>query len=281
MRDYKLVLAMTVATVLVGCGTYVPDIQEFPGDSADGQLFVQAIVQNVTCEVQDAINDIIRKDREDAKTSGVRNAAWLDNWGVQMLLTLTVDETGKFNPTGNWFPPSPETAIFNLNVGINAGATATRTDKVGSYYTVRELLKLGPCNPSLRPRGPFLLQSDLKLRQWLLYNVMLGGTGVVLFPTVPNGPLKQDVISHEVKFEVVSEGSVTPAWKLTRVLINQDGTLLTAGRTRTHDLLITLGPTDPATLRGRRLPAPAAANAHLASQIGLAVSNGLRTGVRP
>ena len=265
-----------VALMVGGCGTFVPEIQEFPGDAGDGQALVQAIVTNITCEVQNAVNFVIRTDMEDAKRfHQPRNAAWLDNWGVQLTLNLTIDEKTSGNPTVSWLPPSPASAVFNLDAGVAGSVTATRTDKVSSFFTVQELVKMGPCDPADRKGGLFLLQSDLKLREWLVYNTMLGGSGTVRFPTDTSGPIKQDVISHEVKFEVVTSGNVTPGWKLTRVSVNQGGTFLTAGRTRSHDLLITFGPTDAAP-KGKK-PSITATNSHLAAEIGLAVANGIRS----
>jgi hypothetical protein len=76
-----------------------------------------------------------------------------------------------------------------------------------------------------------------------------------------------DTLSIEIKFVIVSSGNVTPTWKLVRVSANTGSTpLFSMGRTRTHDLIITIGP-----------PTPATANTHLASQIGNAVGNANRT----
>jgi hypothetical protein len=72
-----------------------------------------------------------------------------------------------------------------------------------------------------------------------------------------------DTLSIEIKFIIVTSGNVTPTWKLLRVTANTSGSLLSLGRTRTHDLIITIGPNNQQTL-----------NTHLASQIGNAVSNG-------
>jgi hypothetical protein len=58
------------------------------------------------------------------------------------------------------------------------------------------------------------------------------------------------VISHEVKFIIVSNGNATPTWQLIRIaanaaaLTNAAPAFLDTGRTRTHDLIVTLGPTD-------------------------------------
>lgn len=281
MLTFRFSVSLMVAAGLSGCGTYVPEIQDFPASPAQGQLLVQSIVQNVTCEVQNAVYDVINDDKNDFRTKAIpqRLTSWLDNWGVQITLNLTVDETGSVNPTVAWLPPSPVTAIFNLNAGGTLSAASTRIDKLHSFYSVPELVARR-CSADSRPGGLFLMQSDLKLKEWLLDNVMEAGTGEVSYPAKPNGPFKQDVISHEVKFVVVSSGNVTPGWKLKRVSVDQSGSLLSAGRTRTHDLLITFGPMDTTALaKGIRAPSTAAQSSNLASEIGLAVTSGIRSGL--
>lgn len=82
-----------------------------------------------------------------------------------------------------------------------------------------------------------------------------------------SGTTKGQSISYDVKFIIVSSGSVTPTWKLVRITANTSGTLFSAGRTRTHELIITIGPTS-----GKA--GDQTSNTHLASQIGQAVSGG-------
>ena len=83
------------------------------------------------------------------------------------------------------------------------------------------------------------------------------------------GGTAPDTLTLEIKFIIVSSGNVTPTWKLLRVSANTGSApLFSLGRTRTHDVIITIGPNTPAT-----------ANTHLASQIGNAVSNANRTEV--
>jgi hypothetical protein len=278
---FSTTLSFVASLALGSCGTYVPEIQEFPGGPAAGQLFVQAIVQNVTCEVQNAVYNVIAGDLEDVrnKVNPRRLTAWFDNWGVQVTLNLTIDEGGGISPSASWFPPSPVGALFNLDAAGVFSSAATRIDKVTSFYTIKELAARR-CAPGSRPGGLYMLQSDLKLEEWLSDVVMLQGTGVVKLPSDNSGPLKADVITHEVKFVVVSSGTLTPGWQLRRVNVNQGGPLLAAGRTRTHDLTITFGPLDKAAAaQGRIAPSSSASNSHLASEIGLAVSNAIRTNV--
>jgi hypothetical protein len=260
-----------------GCGLVVPEIEDFPGGPADGQALVQAITTSVHCEVADAVRYVIDQDIADAKQfHQKRSATWLYNWGAQIALTLTVEEKSGLNPTAVWTPLSPPSSIFTLAGSATLSADATRTDKVNYYYTVAELYKRAPCKTGVQPKNTtatsLLIQSDLKLAQWLQDQVTPVATGEVTEPTSPNGPLKQNVLSHEVKFEVVTTGSATPAWKLVRANFNQSGTFVSATRDRIHDLIITMGPGD-----SKGLTSVAANDANLASQIGLAVANNLRS----
>jgi len=245
----------------------VPGLQEFPGGPAEGQRLVAAILTNVKCEVQDAIDDLHR----------VQKKTFIDDWAVQVSLSLQVSERTAVAPAAVWSPPSPASSLFILSGGGNASAEATRINKVGSFYTVRELMRIGRCHPEARPNGPFLLQSNLKLNEWLVDTVTVGNIGAVDFArSVPD----KDVIQHQVKFEVVSGVSANPTWVLTRVAVNPAGTtLFAASRNRTHDLTITLGPVNLEKIPGlkpRLVPSRAAANAALAADIGIAVGNGVK-----
>lgn len=282
MRNVRSICAISFAAafLLAGCGTYVPEIQEFPADSVAGQAFVRAIVHNVTCEVADAVDDVYKRYPSN----------YLDNWGAQITLNLQVAENGSLNPTVNWMPPSPATALFNLAGGVNLSSEATRIDILNSYYTVQQLREMGRCHK--RPDGPFLLHNDLKLNEWLYDALTAERTLDVNFPKTTKDPGKTaDVISHQVKFVIVSDGNVTPTWKLTNVSINPTGKFLSVGRTRTHSLLVTFGPASSqlitAKVHGKMrqvsvaAPSTQAAYSHLSSEIGLAVSNGVRSALAP
>jgi hypothetical protein len=128
------------------------------------------------------------------------------------------------------------------------------------------------------PMGSLLIYSDLKLDEWL--------SGVMLshltkdFPTANNNP--KNGLTHHVTFKVVTSGSINPSWKLEHATINPAGSLFTANRTRTHDLLITFGPNvsapDPSDPSGKKVTnslggTTPAAYTNLAAQIGIAITN--------
>ncbi len=241
-RCFSLAMALTVC----GCGTYVPNIQENPfATEKQRSDFIQEIVRNVRCEVQDAVVKLYAEDSAEIGPLN-RNLAWFDSWAVQISLTLTIDEKSSLNPIANWLPPGPPTNIFNLGFGGTLSGDAQRVDKIGSFFSVADLKKLAACHPEDRNRGPFILEGDLKLYDWLKPTTISINNADTPAPTNQNGPNKSNVLSHEVKFEIVTTGTVNPGWKLKTATIGQTGTLFSTTRDRTQDLTITFGPPDPA-----------------------------------
>ena len=124
MRKTIVCLAFGAAIELCGCGTYVPEIQDF-GDSANGdvsragQLLVARIVESVRCEVRNAVYDLYQQEGQTHSGNGLKQIAFLDNWGAQILLNLTVDEQGNISPTSNIIPiGQPKNWLFNLGLGV-------------------------------------------------------------------------------------------------------------------------------------------------------------------
>jgi hypothetical protein len=264
-------LLLALVFTLSGCGTYVPPIQEI-GDDTQGVLLVQAIVGSVRCEIRNSLAQIYWDDLAAARANGHRSTEFLDSWGAQVQLKLTVEEKTTLNPSVSWMPH----AIFTLGGSATGTADATRIDTLNYFYSVAELRSRQGCLPGA-PAGShpasLLVQSDLKLYNWL---------SSVVVPVVTDdisAVEKQNALSHEVKFEVVSTGTIAPAWKLSRVIsVDQLGTLFSATRDRTHDLLITLGPIDTTTTQTL---APTAQNTFFASQINQSIGNSPLRGSGP
>jgi hypothetical protein len=190
-----------------------------------------------------------------------------------------------------------------VGLGGTLSSTATRIDKFDPSYAISYLMlpdtpnsvcldgndpftKIGwkPASSS-----PFILDGNLGIQDWLtgavITNTLIpselgpqggGNKGNKKDPVSGNqkdasassggGGQKPDTLTYEIKFIIVSNGNVTPTWKLVNVSANTSGTFFSTGRTRTHDLIITIGPNDQRTLF-----------THLASQIGQAVSGGNST----
>src|SRR5450432_985163 len=225
----RAIPALLSAMMLTGCGVLVPQIRDFPANTSEAQnnLLVQAIVVSVHCELEDAVTSVINADANTAKANGFFYAQFLRKWGAQVALTLQMEEKSIASPNGVFLPASPLTSVFSLSGGLSGTADATRTDKVNFYYKVSELY-LGrgrKCDRDVNPPADSLLiQSDLKLREWL--DAMINGVASGVVTSVG----KQNVLSHQITFEVITSGNITPAWKLVRGTINQSGSFLTASR---------------------------------------------------
>jgi len=100
--------------LLTGCGLQVPDIQEF-GGRVEGQRFVQAILINITCELRDALTGL---------HATFPQGTFIDDWGVQMTLTLTFDEKGVLAPGVSWLPGIGNNE-FTFGAGIDLSSNAT------------------------------------------------------------------------------------------------------------------------------------------------------------
>jgi hypothetical protein len=294
---------------LGGCGTYVPQVAEVldqPNGALDATgVLEKNIKQRIYCELKQAVIDSkrIRSNRD-----GKDVDALPDSWGVQMTINLTIDETGALNPGATLIQTFPTEVLnfpnkvpvsapqsFNLGFGGTLSSQATRIDKYSFYYSVGALkVSLGAadtsCDVSRVGSSPFIT-SELGISQWLIDALTLEN----FYPSSPppppppkqrasppaggggnsdsGGGSKQDVLSYEIKFIIITSGNVTPTWKLVRVSANTgNASFASLNRTRTHDLLITFGPSN-----GNSQPGPLASNSHLSSEIAGSLSTTLKS----
>ncbi|MEA2839913.1 MAG: hypothetical protein QOF41_1243 [Methylobacteriaceae bacterium] len=284
--------------MLSACGTYVPEIEEFWGTPNDATIKVNKISGQVVCELRRAVQRVFW-DSEHNPPEFVpapghpapqrRDLKWFEAWAVQVTLNLNIVENSALTPGVTLTRILPNSVIkFPVGGDVLTGqstawglggtlsSTATRTDKLNMFFTVKEL-KYGPpsmnldCLPNSPANADLFIQSDLKLYDWLSAALLPYDANIINYA---NNATAQNAISHEVKFQIVSNANLTPMWKLVRVAANTSGTLFAAGRDRTQDLTITFGP--PNGTKAPQLATPAE-NAHLATQIGLAVSQALRS----
>jgi hypothetical protein len=285
-RIARLFRSVSFILLLSGCGTFVPGLQEMSLDPAAEQKLIQAIVTSIHCDISRAVIQFIDQDVQTAKFNrGRRLGSWIDNWGAQVTITLAVEDKTVVNPTAVGMPPSPLTSVFTIG-GTAIGSTdATRTEKVNFFYTVQELYNRGLCTVGEQPNTgapSLLIQNDLKIGDWLFDQLPVAGTREGTYPGSAGNAFKQNVLSHETKFEVVISGGVTPAWKLVRATVNQTGTFFNASRDKTSDLIVTFGPLDPK--QNNKALIPQAENLHFVQQLGLANStnnSGVRFSVFP
>jgi hypothetical protein len=272
-RSLALVLFMPMATTLSGCGTYVPQIQEFwEGVDVTGDMEWR-IKQNIFCETVHALRAV----RQTILVDHQRSIP--DSYGVQLQVNLTVEEVGALNPSvalNNTIPNGlvnkvtvPQSFVFNGAATLSS--TATRTDTFYSYYNVGNISRPGAnswCEDvaaaeNIHLGSSPLLKYNLGIEDYLREQVQ--GADVLSSSAPAKGgagkTAKVDVYSYEVKFVVVTSASASPVWKLVNVSAGTGSLpLVNAGRTRTHDLILTFGP-------GTNAPADFALQTHFTNQI--------------
>jgi len=246
--------------------------------------------EKIYCEVQRAVKDvntISENSIENVEKFNPRagNFAAIqpqpNDWGVQMQLQLIVEETSSINPGITFADPiraatifgTPVSQSFSFGVGGTVSSDATRTDKFTLYYLVSDLMKDNTCaggvDPQKIPADSLLLQSDLGIERWLR-----NALNVWYREAIPRPMPQIASLSYDVKFDVVTSGYGLPGWKLAKVTMGNGGlNLFTAKRERTHEMILTFGPSQTTKPGGTPQPNPISLNNALASDIAASVGN--------
>lgn len=299
MRQHLMIKTCSIAfasSLLCGCGLAVPQVGEIWDDESGitARTLERKIKEKIYCELQSAVakvNEHAATSYEDKKNPGhfIKVKAVPESWGATLTLTLTVEEMSGVNPgisfntpmipATTYFPYGanvPASQSYNLGIGGTLSSDATRVDKFTFFYTVKDLESDQPACRDTDPvekRAPLdyqgsslLLESDLGFYKWLKNagDIRTNSIGV-------SEKSQQQVLSYDVKFDIVSSGNLTPTWKLVRVTSPGSLPLFNTKRERTHEVTLTIGPM--ATPPGGGTPQPdlQSANSHLATEIGAAV----------
>jgi hypothetical protein len=287
MSAIRIGLLLVSAISIGGCGLVVPDIQEFWGTREDAGIKVNKIAGQVVCELRRAVQRVyidelnhyveIVPDPRHPPPKPKPLSSWFDQWGAQVTLTLNIAENTNLMPGVAFIKPLATASTSEAtSLGATLSSTATRIDKLNLFYTVQDLkngtLSINKtCVPGPTP-GDLFVQSDLKLYDWLSAALVANATGIADYD---NSNSTKNGIEHEVKFEIVSDGSITPTWTLVRFTADTSGSLFAVGRDRSQDLDIAFGPVQGSG--PTKQLATAAQNSHWASQIGLAVGQALQS----
>jgi hypothetical protein len=288
-----LPFALILSATLGGCGLYVPEKDILNGDTPDSigispsGKFENDIVKHIRCE--------IFKGLWDANHQLPRVQPWLPNWGTSVTLTLTVDEQSLLNPGVSVFNPFENVVktfpvggnvtgsqFFSLGIGASATAHATRQETIQVTYSNKDLLIMADKdrrshNGALSCEGlqnGVMIEGDLKIGQFIYDKSVIAsfGNGTTQNPSWP----PYDTFSEQITFVALFGGTVTPTWKFFRTSVNETSTLLTANRTNTDNLTITLGALQQqATAKAPALLGPAGQNIHNASVFGAATAQSI------
>jgi hypothetical protein len=309
--------AAWIATTLAcsgGCGLTVsqlPEVWESSDPYATAHMELQ-IKQAIFCELRKGALEARRLNSsqyiyQNRNVTSAQDVPLPDSWGAQVTLTLTVDEKSSLTPSVSIKDPiKPATAFgqtvsqsFTSAFGGILSSQDVRYDKFNFYYSVSDLvLHAGPADICGTPptallgppstSSPFINATNLGISSWLPSAIAVtdfqrssrgaaNGEGPALGSS---GSFASDSITYDNKFVIISDANVAPTWNLVRFGTGTSA-LFELNRTRTHELLITIGPgstqtkTDPKT--GKKTvvnagPSSAAVNSHLASEIGSAVA---------
>ena len=253
-RIFPLVLIL-LGTVS-GCGLWVPEKDLFsddvvtPGQPSPRGKYENLVVAHIRCEIRNGVWNALK----------LPNVQWLATWGATVTLKMTVGEMSALNP-GVSLPTVLENSVkkfpvngnvttpqsFALGLGASGSANATRLETIQFTYSNKELLD--EAIQDLKTNGTLscdklengiMVQGDLKIGQFIYDKAVVAAIGEASSknPTAP----PYSVLQEDITFVTAFGGSVTPTWHFATITINPTGTLLSATRTSTNDVLITLGP---------------------------------------
>ncbi|MBZ9772322.1 hypothetical protein [Mesorhizobium sp. CO1-1-8] len=237
----RALVALFVCAWIAGCGTTTPKIQEFWGTYQDAGFIEQKLVGQVSCELRQAVYKLYHDNPA--------RYSFLKDWLAQVELLLTVEEKSALSPGAMLIDPGP-TQTFSLGVGGSWANTATRADKIYVTYKVNDFINLKKHDYDCQPepnRASLFIQSDLHLYDWLRGAISVA---VAEGPESNVGATakfagRADALSHDIKFQIVTSGNVTPTWKLVR-FATTSSPFASASRDRAQELIVTLAPPDKA-----------------------------------
>jgi hypothetical protein len=261
----RISFVICVCALLSGCGAVVPNMQEFYEGKEDQKDNEVRIIGQIQCELREGVRKAIRELRSDG--SRPYNVDWLWGWGAKVNLDITADEKGSINP-GASFKHFYGADKFTLGAGGNFSSNATRDEIVEFTYAFSELL----AQPERQCThvDNILIKSDLKIGEFILNKAFLATV-----PGVARTPYS--VFNEKITFVVVFGGSVTPTWEFVDVTAGTSDLFISASRTKTHALTITLAPVlQPKTPASRVRLIPEGEAVHNAAIFGQATANAIR-----
>jgi hypothetical protein len=265
-----------------GCGLFVPEknmvspdhiVDPEKGISSEGR-YENTLVTHLVCEIASGIWD--------ATANPYFYVPWLKShdWGTSVTLTITVEDQSGLNPglalatplenSIKFFPVGgnvTSSQSFSLGLGGSGAAAATRTETIQFTYENDKLWAFAKSNAQdgrmscEKYQQGVIVESDLKIRQFIYDKAVVASFNNVT--SSKNGYPPFNTFTENLSFVASLGGSVTPTWKFARVSVNPSGTFLSATRTNTNQLTITIGPIQSyASLKGPAQLSTGAQNQH-------------------
>ena len=291
-KSGQISAAIGICALLSGCGTTVPQVGEIwdtgtVGTSNDLELLIKT---KLFCELAHAVSYVNGKSpgpdgkmKDDIPFIAPAKPGEKpipinpipETWGVLMTLQLVIIENTAFNPVESITPGAGK---FVLGTSATVSSDATRTDKFSFYYPIKLLYDYDRrcLQPPNNQRSPFdnhgsslLLESDVGILPWL------NNAGFIRTSTGISVKSTQEVLSYDAKFDVVTTGTVSPSWKLSHLTTQPSGNLFSTKRDRTHQIILTFGPSSDSGDKKKAgstaaAPSTLVLNSALASEFGTA-----------
>lgn len=158
-------------------------------------------------------------------------------------MKLVLKEKSSANPNVSIIDPLKLSQSYATATGVSGSSEATRTINLDFFYDFSSEFLGKDFNyreppPKCIPPGNFLIQGDLKIREFV---------DMATFPYYLPGNLSAkapDATSQEIQFVLAADANVTPTWKLIRTSTSGGGTgMFDVNRSSTNDIIVSIGPT--------------------------------------
>ncbi len=247
--------ALISLIILSGCGLRVPEKDLFSDDnpaagtpSSQG-MYEETIVANIRCEIRNGV----------WKALQLPNVQWLATWGATVTLKITTDEQSALNPGVSLTTPLENSLkvypvggnvnsgqSFALGLGLSGSAHATRVETIQFTYSnaellaeVKERLKAQQSLSCDKLQNGVTIQSDLKIGQFIYDKTVIAATGEATSNKATAPPYS--TFQEELTFVASFGGNGTPTWKFARASYSSTSPLVSATRSSTNDVIISMG----------------------------------------
>jgi hypothetical protein len=223
---------------------------------------------------------------------------WIETWGAQVTLKLTVEETGSVNPnialnttlenSVKRFPVGGDvTRAQNVSIGLGVSGTAksTRLETIAFTYAFKDLVEEAKKDLAIGRRtcdeytNGVMLFSDLKIRQFLYDKAFIATTGEATTKKITAPPFT--TFSEDITFVASYGGNATPVWKFATIAIDPTSITASASRAHTDEIIITLGPATPASPTSAARLSPQGQLVHNAQVTGSFTASSIQSTTHP
>jgi len=280
-----MMLGSALGVLLAGCGMFVPQKDPLHENDIDPQgrsrqgKIESNIIANIRCEVTKGLYRAV----------ATGNTPWLVDWGTAISLNLTWEDQSSINPNiSNTLPFGiNELRSFSLAAGLNGSAHATRNEAI--TFTLENKILLREAILQSRTRSGLncrsletgtTVESDLRIDEFIYDKATIAGGHEARTRTIqyPQFSTFQETLTFVVTFG----GDVTPSWKFIRLSVDPSGPLVSATRSSTSQVIITLGPlVKPQGPAGPAALALESAIQHQAAIIGTSTATAIASQVPP